>query len=221
MKRGILLISLALMFGIVALRVPLVCAVPFDFYSITNNTPGDPAIGEAQLYVDVELLAESEVRFIFYNDGPEDCSITQIYFDGFYGGNLYGWWYGSGDVDFAAATPNNPIDPPDLPGGNTIGFEAEFALGAVPPVAPNGVGPEEYLEVHFSSFPETTLFADLLDNLETGETRIGIHVQGFDSEGSESFITSEPIPEPATMLLMGCGLLGLGVFGRKKFLKRA
>ena len=86
MKRGILLISLALLFCVGGLRVPPVYAVLFGFSNITNNNSIDAAIGETQLFVDVtdawgELdFSSTQALFTFTNTGDDNCSITDIYF---------------------------------------------------------------------------------------------------------------------------------------------
>jgi hypothetical protein len=57
--------------------------------------------------------------------------------------------------------------------------------------------------------------ADVLNDLNTGALRVGIHVIGYGSGGSESFI-NVPVPEPGTGLLVGAGLLVLAAHRRRR-----
>lgn len=195
----------------------------FGFRNITNNKPIDAAIGESQLFVDVlETTNSNQVRFNFRNVGPLASSITDVYFDD---GELLSiaQIINSSGVDFSqGASPGN------LPGGNTINFQttAGFSTDSNSPVQPNGVNPGEVLGVLFNLQNGKT-FNDVINAMNLsllnpdkdilGGLRIGIHVQGFQGGGSESFVNSTPIPStpiPTPALLPG--LLGMSVAALRK-----
>jgi hypothetical protein len=184
-------------------------AVIVPFYGITNNNPADVATGENQLYIDVTNGGLS-VTFTFCNVGATMCTITDVYFDDGTLLELTGLIdndEGTGgelEVDFTTqATPGN------LPGGGmmpdpfvaTEGFTADSD-----PSPPRwGVSPGESLGVEFTLTGGG--MAGVIDEIVSETLRIGVHVQNFNgSGGSESFVNM-PVPEPATMALLGLGAL--------------
>jgi hypothetical protein len=187
----------------------------FFFKNITGNNVANATAGESQLSVEVTAGPNGQVIFHFNNAGPAASSITDVYFDD---GTLLGiatLVEGPG-VNFTAGSAN----PGNLPGDNNVSpsFQVTeyFLADSDSPAQPNGVNPGEYLEIHFNLINGKTL-AETIASLLSGELRIGIHVQGFADGGSESFINApHPVPEPATMMLIGFGLVGLAAFGRKK-----
>lgn len=180
-------------------------ALSLGFYCITNNLAGDCAIGEAQMSVDVTDIGGGQVSFLFSNAGPSASSITDIYFDD---GTLLGIAsVNSGPgTDFAQGA-----SPPNLPGADNVSppfqVTAGFLADSDPPVQPNGANPGEWVEIIFDLDGGGT-FADVIDELTTGELRIGIRVQGYASGGSESLI-NVPVPEAGTIGLLGAGLAAL------------
>jgi hypothetical protein len=76
MRRLIFGLGAALLLG----SNPAAAAV-LGFGCITNNLPGDCLIAEAQLTVDVTDPGGGQVLFTFSNSGPDDSSITDVYFD--------------------------------------------------------------------------------------------------------------------------------------------
>lgn len=149
----------------------------------------------------------SQVSFTFTNAGPSAASITDIYFDD---GTLLGIASianGSGVSFSMPATPGN------LPAGNNASpafvATAGFTADSLPPVQPNGVNPGETVAIVFDLLSGGSL-ADVLAELADGRLRIGLHVQGFASSGSESFVNT-PLPEPGALALLALAVAALAL----------
>lgn len=209
----------ALAVGMLSLATAVAQAdsITYPFFCITNNDAADCAVGEAQLSVTVsnDGVGFGQVKFTFNNSGPQDSSIADAYFDD---GTLLG----------IATIINGPgvsfslgASPPDLPGGNALSppFEATagFTADSDPPAQPNGVNTGEFLTIVFD-LQEDGAFNDVISELDTAELRIGIHVQGFEGGGSESFLNRvvTRVPEPGVLIAMGAGFAGLGWLRRRR-----
>jgi hypothetical protein len=193
--------------------VPVLCAAfiaaqsqatTYGFGCITDNISGDCAIGESQLSVDVTAAGSNQALFTFYNVGADLSSITDVYFDD---GTLLGI---ASITNSTGVSFSQDASPGNLPGGNAVSpsfvATAGFTADSDPAVQPNGVNPGEFLGILFD-LQSGQDFATVLTSLSTGDLRIGIHVQGFATGGSESFVNVVPVP--AAVWLFGSGLLGL------------
>ena len=215
---GVMLLAL-LGLGVSRAHAELTLYKTYGFYCITDNNPTNADIGEAQLFVEVLNGSDiNEVQFNFRNVGSNPCTITDVYFDD---GTLldlaglidnddsYNGRIGHPGVDFTIGA-----DPANLPGGSLINPPFQVSLGfsadSDPPPPSSGVEPpDEWLGVVFllDGGGNGDVY-DVLDELDIGILRIGIHVQSFNGvDGdSESFVN---VPEPASMLLLGLGGLAL------------
>ncbi len=62
----------------------------------------------------------------------------------------------------------------------------------------------------------TALYEDMIRSLDSIGSFDGGGFLVAMIDGNQDQLVAAPVPEPATMLLMGIGLLGLGVVGRKR-----
>ena len=186
-----------------------VSAQNYSFNCITDNRAADCAIGESQFGMTVGG-SDSVVNFLFTNVGGLASSITDIYFD--WSSSAYalsgGVFTSSSGVSFAWGAA-----PPNLPGGAGIAFVANLAADSNAPAQPNGINPGEWLNIAFSGSS-----ANFLTGLDTGGLRVGLHTQGYQGGGSESFVNVAAIPEPETyaMLLAGLAVMAFAVRRRRQ-----
>ena len=174
---------------------------------------GDP--GDVELYVLVRAddTDEQLVYFEFRNESNDYCSIEGIYF---HDGSLLG-------IPAVVSGPGTAFsqgaDPGHLPGSNQFSppfiTHAEFLADSDPPSIPdNGVEPvtsgdKEWVQIIFG-LEGTQTVADVIDELNLGSLRIGVHVIAFEDGSSYSGVN----PEPATLMLLAAAA-GMAVFFRK------
>lgn len=219
---------------IIAFLISLITALnvsaqfTYSFIHILEEGDGpteiaDGQIGVDQLFVDVDTADTTQVLFTFRNIGPQASSICDIYFDD---GVL---------ASFASLDNSDPgvafsqfASPSNLPGGNNASppFVANYSFDSNSPVQPNGINPNESLGITFNIQSGKTL-QDIIDNLDDGTLRIGLHVQGYASEGSEAFVNNGRngngngngvIPAPGAILLASIGISTLGLLRRRCFI---
>ncbi len=202
----------------------------YGFERITFNSPD---VGP-ELSMDVTgASAGSHVSFTFEN------TTTPIY------NSVMGVFFDIPDVGTRTAVPLLDLTSADIrnssgvyfevddkienfPGGNSLTpkFEENFSAGSVGTKDPkfnrvqNGIDADgEQLSVGFDVANGYTL-EDIIQGLEDGSLRIGLHVQAIEGGGSDSYLAGNPrhpvVPVPGAVLLSMLGLSSAGCLLRRK-----
>lgn len=220
-----LLVLPALLLGLLTLPVSTAEAVTYGFDCVSNN--GQCAVLEAQMQLDVTDGTGDTVDFLFSNLGPISSFITDIWF--YDVTPLFDWTlYDNSDITDSGAgvlltTGCNPNNPTGAVGWNTTPGGA----CADPGSAPDGVGVGEWVNINLTLLAGLT-FDDVIAAIDgnVGDLRIALHLQGLPDGISETGVIDggpgdggdidELVAEPATLLLLGSGLVAVGARFRRR-----
>jgi hypothetical protein len=223
MNRKILHPAVALSSTVAALGAALVAATPasasapisFGYGCITSNNATNCGIGQNQFRTQVSQVGSSQILFQFLNVGSAASSITDIYFQDTAPKSLLSI---ANIINSTGVSFSQGATPPNLPGGQNVGFNANFSADSNSPVSQNGINPGEVLGILFNIRPGfANPFDAVITDLQQGSLRLGLHAQAFSSGASASFV-NEAVPEPMTMLGTGAAL-GMGALLKRKSAK--
>jgi hypothetical protein len=177
-----------------------------------NITGTDPYDVSDQLSMEVGGLG-TQLILTFRNNVGIASSICDVYIDAPPPGSGDAGWLGStmtigssSGVIFGVGA-----NPPNLPGGQNVDFVASASADSNPRrlgVMENGVNAaSEWLALHFTFLGAHTI-DDVTAALNSGDFRVGVHIQGLPDGGSDSYVL---VPEPTTVIAGALLLLPFGV----------